>query len=99
MDRLFAAQRLHSPAHGLQVRVPEGTGRGGSISHGNSNGAPLTLNRQIHRVRHAAFPDLKLPLRPEPLVLQRDEQAVSAGGIEIVDLLGGGESVPGAFDE
>jgi hypothetical protein len=50
-------------------------------------------------VDRAALPYLKLSLRPESLVFQGDEQTVSAGGIQIVDLLGGGETIPHSFDE
>jgi hypothetical protein len=99
MRGLFSTQLLYCPAHGLPIWVAQGVGGSGTVSHGNSDGALLAGNRQVHRVRNAALPDLELSLWPEAFILQRDEQAVSAGSIQVVDLLGGGESVPGALNE
>jgi hypothetical protein len=77
----------------------QSSSRGGTITHGDSDNTLLTGDRQVHHVRGAAFPDLKLPLRPEALVFEGDKEAVSAGSIEIVDLLGSGEPVPRGLDE
>jgi hypothetical protein len=60
-----------------------------AIGDGDGDGALLAGDRQVQRVRRIALPYLILPLWPEPLLLERDEQPVRAGGVQVVDLLGG----------
>ena len=95
---MLASQVLHRLAHSLGVWVAQGVDGGRAVAHGDGDGALLAGDRQVHRVRRSTLPDLELPLRPEPLLLERDEQPVGPRRVQVVDLLGGGEAIPRGLD-